>query len=61
WYGSYGGTVTDPTGPGSGSNRVERGGSWLVNARYCRSAYRSLHTPGYRSYNLGFRLARNGS
>jgi len=59
WYGSYGGTVTDPTGPGSGSDRVLRGGSWGCYARYCRSAFRYGSTPGARTDDLGFRLARN--
>ena len=32
WYGSYpGGAVTDPSGPGSGSERVIRGGGWAAS------------------------------
>ena len=59
WYGSYpGGSVTDPTGPGSGSFRVRRGGSWGLHARTCRSADRSRNSPGDRFYDLGFRLLR---
>ena len=41
WYGDYPlGTVTDPVGPTSGSYRVPRGGSWFINAWWCRSAHR---------------------
>ena len=59
WKGDYpGGTVTDPSGPLSGSDRVIRGGSWASNARYCRSAYRNGFSPGLRYINLGFRLLR---
>jgi len=59
WYGNYpSSSVTDPTGPSSGSVRVLRGGSWDIDARYCRSADRDADTPGYRGNNLGFRLAR---
>ena len=60
WYGDYpGGTVTDPAGPGSGSSRVARGGSWSINfARNCRSAIRYWYSPGSRFNNLGFRLLR---
>ena len=59
WYGSYpGGSVTDPTGPGSGSYRVLRGGGWFISARNCRSAYRGLISPGFRNGDLGFRLLR---
>lgn len=44
-------------GPGSGSNRVNRGGSWNNNARNCRSANRNRNDPGNRNNNLGLRLA----
>ena len=49
------GSVTDPTGPSSGSNRVNRGGSWNDDARNVRSANRDRLGPGVRSYDLGFR------
>ena len=56
--GSYpGGSVTDPVGPGSGSDRVLRGGGWYFSARYCRSAHRDGDRPGYTSGYLGFRVA----
>ena len=59
WYGDYpGGTVTDPSGPRSGSIRVIRGGSWGGNAGVCRSAIRYGNSPGIRYLILGFRLLR---
>ena len=55
WSGDYStGSVTDPTGPSSGSFRVFRGGSWFSVAGLVRSAFRNGHVPGYRG-NLGFR------
>ncbi len=58
WYGDYqGGAVTDPTGPGAGSHRVGRGGSWYCDASYCRSAYRGRDDPDRRYYVLGLRVA----
>jgi len=48
----------DPTRPATGSHRVYRGGSWLNDARFCRSAVRSDLTPGFRYYALGFRVAQ---
>ena len=59
-YGSYpSNSVTDPTGPQSGSFRVLRGGSWFSNAWRCRSTNRANLTPDIRSYYLGFRLVRS--
>ena len=60
WYsGSYysSSPSINPTGPASGSNRVNRGGGWRSNARYCRVAYRDDNKPSYSSKSLGFRLA----
>lgn len=50
------GAQSNPTGPTSGSSRVDRGGSWYGVARGCRSAYRSCYSPDYRSDILGLRL-----
>ncbi|MGZ3607328.1 MAG: formylglycine-generating enzyme family protein, partial [Syntrophales bacterium] len=59
WYGDYSSdSVTDPTGPSSGSYRVNRGGSWNYSANLCRSAYRNNIRPDYMDYGLGFRLVR---
>jgi formylglycine-generating enzyme required for sulfatase activity len=58
WYGDYPVRhVTDPLGASSGSDRVNRGGSWNCFARYCRSADRCRLTPDYRLNFLGFRLS----
>ena len=55
WYSSYNnGAQTDPTGPTSGSSRVNRGGCWYS---YCRVALRCTFPPSYRNNALGFRLA----
>ena len=48
--------VVDPTGPASGSNRVERGGSWLYGGTPLRSAKRGSRTPSLRSASFGFRV-----
>ncbi len=58
WSGEYNsGSVTNPTGPDSGSYRVFRGGSWFFNARSCRSSRRFDYSPSYRYFDLGLRLA----
>ncbi|MGM9799627.1 MAG: SUMF1/EgtB/PvdO family nonheme iron enzyme [Muribaculaceae bacterium] len=57
WYGKYSAySQTNPTGPGSGSDRVYRGGCWNFSASGCRVSYRIYNTPDYRSSDLGFRL-----
>jgi formylglycine-generating enzyme required for sulfatase activity len=59
WYGAYPtSSQTDPIGADSGSYRVRRGGSWLSVPVNARCAYRGNFTPGFRSDDLGFRLAR---
>ena len=59
WYGAYpSGSVTDPTGPASGSYRVRRGGSWYGYGYYCRSAVRVDFNPSYADGGIGFRLSR---
>jgi hypothetical protein len=45
----------------SGSNRVNRGGSWNNNARNCRSANRNNNSPDNRNDNLGLRLVSTRS
>ena len=47
----------DPLG-GTGSGRVERGGSWYNDAQYCRTAFRVAYAPVLRVSYLGFRPAR---
>ena len=44
---------------GECSRRVVRGGSWLLNPRTLRSAYRGGDSPGGRDNYLGFRLAQD--
>jgi len=57
WYGHYpAGSVTNPEGSSTGSSRILRGGSWLLNAVCCRSADRFSFAPGSWYGSLGFRL-----
>ena len=49
----------DPTGPGSGSARAVRGGSWLDFGQYLRASCRDNYVPSRRLGVLGFRLARS--
>jgi formylglycine-generating enzyme required for sulfatase activity len=59
WYdGNYYKTnpTNDPKGPGSGTSRVVRGGSWRGNAGGCRSACRRYGRPDGRSDYVGVRV-----
>lgn len=58
WLGAYDkSTIRNPRGPETGSNRVLRGGSWGINADYCRVAYRRDASPAIIDHIYGFRLA----
>ena len=58
WHGNYSTTsVTDPTGPGSGSIRVLRGGAYYNDAGTARSALRGTSHPAGPDRSLGFRPA----
>ena len=59
WYGDYPpDSVTNPVGPPTGERRVFRGGSWHVQARASRVAFRNHLPPLERTTFLGVRLAR---
>jgi formylglycine-generating enzyme required for sulfatase activity len=47
----------DPTGPGTGTSRVLRGGSWNFIPLFFRSAYRYGYAPVIRHSYFGFRVA----
>ena len=57
WYGTYPtGSVVNPRGTGTGSNRVIRGGVWYNNPRLCRAADRSYGSyPTDWGISFGFR------
>jgi len=55
------GAVTDPTGAASGSDRVNRGGSWYDTAGLCRSAFRYRLYPSGRNRHYGFRVCLSPS
>ena len=46
----------NPMVENGGSSRVIRGGSWDSAAEGCRSAYRFWLSPGFRFFNIGFRV-----
>ncbi|MBU6161250.1 MAG: formylglycine-generating enzyme family protein, partial [Myxococcales bacterium] len=59
WYGEYGGSAEDPSGPASGSARGIRGGGSGSGPPDLRSAFRLCSDPLMRtSIGVGFRLAR---
>src|SRR5205823_11869150 len=61
YHDSYGRAVAAGSascGGDSSCRRVVRGGSWLIDPVFLRSANRYWFTTDYRNNNLGFRLAR---
>jgi formylglycine-generating enzyme required for sulfatase activity len=59
WYSNYKEEAQDdPQGPGEGTRRVLRGGSWILYGRDCRSACRYHRDPSNHRDSSGFRLAR---
>ncbi len=58
WFGSYGAAIqTNPGGPLTGLERVERGGGWFNTVGQARTAARDKYNPGYSDFNGGFRCA----
>jgi formylglycine-generating enzyme required for sulfatase activity len=60
WYGEKYDTESlkrDPSGPEKGTDRVIRGGCWIYDGRNCRAANRYRLSPGFRSDDVGFRVA----
>ncbi len=61
WNGPYSsGSVTNPTGPATGSYRLLRGGYWDNNSYYCRASKRYFNGAPVIFYlnGFGFRVAR---
>jgi formylglycine-generating enzyme required for sulfatase activity len=57
WLGDYStSNVLNPTGPISGTSRIQRGGSWDYPAQDCRAATRFFSEPEGLNNNLGFRV-----
>jgi len=60
WNASYNGAPADGSAwtTGNCAVRVLRGGSWLNDPRYVRSAIRDRYGSDIRNYSIGFRVAR---
>jgi formylglycine-generating enzyme required for sulfatase activity len=61
WYGPYASEApSNPTGPGEGKARVQRGGSWATEEPLeYRAAYRASMPPDSQSSDVGFRCVRS--
>jgi formylglycine-generating enzyme required for sulfatase activity/predicted MPP superfamily phosphohydrolase/energy-coupling factor transporter ATP-binding protein EcfA2 len=60
WYGPYNaGYQKNPTGPGSGTYRVLRGGGWNNYAVGLRCSFRNSGRPSSRNIIAGFRLCQD--
>lgn len=58
-YALYKGGWINPTGPSSGTRRVNRGGGWNDFGKNLRSAYRAAVEQNTPLYNVGLRLVCN--
>ncbi len=59
WYEPYtAANQIDPSGPVNGTNRVLCGGRWFNYSSGCRASARASCDTNYRSYGIGFRVAR---
>jgi formylglycine-generating enzyme required for sulfatase activity len=61
WYADYGSApLSDPRGPQAGSNRIYRGGNWLLDARNARASRRDYAIGvGFMFGLRGLRLVRS--
>ena len=60
WNGPYSSvSVTNPTGPTTGTQRLFRGGSWFGLPVICRASQRNSVYPSLSGYTIGLRVARN--
>jgi formylglycine-generating enzyme required for sulfatase activity len=60
YYNSLADAQSDPTGPGTGSTRVIRGGGWSWPGRFAVTTLRSAANPANYTDDLGFRCALTG-
>ena len=59
WYGSYSSdSQTNPQGPSTGTDRVNRGGSWDNSEWYSRVSIRNYREPVFFLFSMGLRLAQ---
>jgi formylglycine-generating enzyme required for sulfatase activity len=63
WLGPYASSpAVDPTGPATGTIKVEKGGWWGSNPFVARSAYRHFEDPPeYGDKHIGFRIVSGGA
>ena len=60
WHNNYENAPEDGSAwltDNSDAFRVRRGGSWIFDPSYCRSAFRGSYNPDDRNGNLGFRVS----
>ena len=60
WYGEYSSNnINNPKGPSQGRFKVLRGGSWNVSENHCRVSRRHRYFPNTKTFDFGFRLAKD--